>query len=95
MRDPSNHAVRRAVSDAEARGRSVNSSADPRRRDRIAYSLLRNYAGAEDAAQAAFLSAWLHRHDLREPQASGVAENNRAYGMLADRAANTPGDRSD
>ena len=34
-----------------------------------AYALLRNHAAAEDATQAAFLTAWLHRGDLREPQA--------------------------
>ena len=34
-----------------------------------AYALLRNYAAAEDATQAAFLTAWLHRDDLREPHA--------------------------
>ena len=72
MRDPSNHAVRRTVSDAEAREafgelvRRYHGAATA-----YAYALLRNYAGAEDAAQAAFLSAWLHRDDLREPQAFG------------------------
>ena len=34
-----------------------------------AYAILRNHAGAEDAAQAAFLTAWLRRADLREPKA--------------------------
>ena len=72
MRDPSNHAVRRTISDAEAREafgelvRRYQGAATA-----YAYALLRNYAGAEDAAQAAFLSAWLHRDDLREPQAFG------------------------
>ena len=72
MRDPSNHTVRRTVSDAEAREafgelvRRYHGAATA-----YAYALLRNYAGAEDAAQAAFLSAWLHRDDLREPQAFG------------------------
>ena len=72
MRDPSNHAVRWTVSDAEAREafgelvRRYHGAATA-----YAYALLRNYAGAEDAAQAAFLSAWLHRDDLREPQAFG------------------------
>ena len=36
-----------------------------------AYAILRNHAGAEDAAQAAFLTAWLRRADLREPKAFG------------------------
>jgi RNA polymerase sigma factor (sigma-70 family) len=36
-----------------------------------AYAILRNRAGAEDAAQAAFLTAWLRRADLREPGAFG------------------------
>ncbi len=36
-----------------------------------AYGILRNHAGAEDAAQAAFLNAWLRRADLREPKAFG------------------------
>ena len=36
-----------------------------------AYAILRNHAGAEDAAQAAFLTAWLRRTDLREPKAFG------------------------
>ena len=72
MRDPSNHAVGRTVSDAEAREafgelvRRYHGAATA-----YAYALLRDYAGAEDAAQAAFLSAWLHRDDLREPQAFG------------------------
>ena len=72
MRDPSNHAVGRTVSDAEAREafgelvRRYHGAANA-----YAYALLKNYAGAEDAAQAAFLSAWLHRDDLREPQAFG------------------------
>ena len=61
-----------------------------------AYALLRNYAGAEDAAQAAFLSAWLHRDDLREPQAfGGWLRTIVRTECSADRAANTPGDRSD
>jgi len=36
-----------------------------------AYAILRNHAAAEDAAQAAFLTAWLRRADLREPKAFG------------------------
>ena len=36
-----------------------------------AYAILRNHAGAEDATQAAFLTAWLRRADLREPKAFG------------------------
>lgn len=34
-----------------------------------AYALLKDHAAAEDATQAAFLTAWLHRNDLREPRA--------------------------
>jgi RNA polymerase sigma factor (sigma-70 family) len=36
-----------------------------------AYAILRDYAAAEDATQAAFLNAWLHWSDLREPEAFG------------------------
>jgi len=36
-----------------------------------AYAILRDYSAAEDATQAAFLSAWLHWNDLREPEAFG------------------------
>ena len=72
MRDASNPILRRTVSDAEAREafgelvRRYQGAATA-----YAYALLRNYSGAEDAAQAAFLSAWLHRHELRDPQAFG------------------------
>jgi sigma-70-like protein/WD40 repeat protein len=72
MRDASNPILRRTVSDAEAREafgelvRRYQGAATA-----YAYALLRNYSGAEDAAQAAFLNAWLHRHELRDPQAFG------------------------
>ena len=36
-----------------------------------AFAILKDHAAAEDAAQAAFLTAWLRRHDLREPLAFG------------------------
>jgi RNA polymerase sigma factor (sigma-70 family) len=36
-----------------------------------AYAILRDYAAAEDATQAAFLNAWQHWSDLREPEAFG------------------------
>ena len=72
MRDASNQIFWRTVPDAEAREafgelvRRYQGAATA-----YAYALLRNYAGAEDAAQAAFLSAWLHRHELRDPGAFG------------------------
>jgi len=36
-----------------------------------AYAILKDRAAAEDVTQAAFLTAWLRRHDLREPLAFG------------------------
>src|SRR4030095_14559739 len=36
-----------------------------------AYMILKDRPAAEDATQAAFLTAWLRRHDLREPLAFG------------------------
>lgn len=72
MHDRSNTAVRRKVSHAEAR----EAFAELVKRYQggaiaYAYAVLRNYAAAEDATQAAFLTAWLRRNDLREPQAFG------------------------
>ena len=72
MRDSRNQISCRTVPDAEAREafgelvRRYQGAATA-----YAYALLRNYAGAEDAAQAAFLSAWLHRNELRDPEAFG------------------------
>ena len=36
-----------------------------------AFAMLRERTAAEDAVQAAFLNAWLHRHELLEPAAFG------------------------
>lgn len=70
MRELSNRGISRIVSDPEAREafgelvRRYQNAAIA-----YAYAILRNHAGAEDAAQAAFLTAWLRRGDLREPRA--------------------------
>jgi RNA polymerase sigma factor (sigma-70 family) len=68
----SNNVLSHTVSDSEAREafgdlvkRYQNAAIA------YAYAILRNHAGAEDAAQAAFLTAWLRRNDLREPKAFG------------------------
>jgi RNA polymerase sigma factor (sigma-70 family) len=68
----SNRAVSRTVFEPEAReafGELVKRYQNAA--IAYAYAILRNHAGAEDAAQAAFLTAWLRRADLREPKAFG------------------------
>ncbi len=68
----SNRALSRTVFEAEAReafGELVKRYQNAA--IAYAYGILRNHAGAEDAAQAAFLTAWLRRADLREPKAFG------------------------
>ena len=47
-------------------------STGARRAFAYAYAVLRDRAAAEDATQAAFLTAWLRFGDLREPKAFGV-----------------------
>jgi RNA polymerase sigma factor (sigma-70 family) len=72
VRELSNSALSRTVSDSEAReafGELVKRYQHAA--IAYAYAILRNHAGAEDAAQAAFLTAWLRRTDLREPRAFG------------------------
>jgi RNA polymerase sigma factor (sigma-70 family) len=72
VRELSNRAVSRTVFEPEAReafGELVKRYQNAA--IAYAYAILRDHAGAEDAAQAAFLTAWLRRADLREPKAFG------------------------